>query len=313
VRTELAEEYTQKSKPRRDKNSSPPPDQPSLWPAQLPNHPESPVLAGESGESGRSARAESEAGMETSTGREKKAIQDVLFGEGLHAVKLSLEVTKLEDLQERVEANLRQNSSETRRRYAQSVVRWFFPDGFEGLARRVWAAYRDERVESDILRYLYLSSEPIMGACVADALFPLQEGIVIPADYFDRFLSNYLHAAPAPKTRKRVKMNLVKLGFLKPAPGGGHRLDPITPTKTGFIVLLHHVFAPVQPRTIELRHLFANPFWKYLGLKSEDTVRGVIREANASGFLGKYVVADELEQITSCLSLAEILKRGVRL
>lgn len=108
-------------------------------------------------------------------------------------------------------------------------------------------------------------------------------------------------------------MNLVKLGFLKPARNVGHRLHPVTPTKTAFLVLLHHLFAPHQPRTIELRHLFENPFWKYLGFKTQDAVRGVIREANASGLLGKYVVADELEQITTCLALADILGRGVQL
>lgn len=245
--------------------------------------------------------------------REKSVIQDLLISEGLLAAKLSLDAVTLDDLQRKLETNLRQNSSETRQRYAQSVLKWFFPDGLDGLARKVWAAYRDDRVESDILGYLYLSSEPIMAACVAEALFPLQEGIVIPPGYFDQFLKDYLDAQPPPKTRERVKMNLVKLGFLKPLRSGGHRLNPMTPTKTALFVLLHHLFAPVQPRTIELRNLFANPFWKYLGFKSEDAVRGVIREANAQGLLGKYVVADQLEQITTCLSLADILDRGVRL
>lgn len=245
--------------------------------------------------------------------RSIKVIQDLLFPEGVLAAKLSVDATTVEDLLKTIEANLRQNSSETRRRYARSLLRWFFFDGLDGLARKAWTAYHDDRIESDILRYLYLSSEPIMAACVADALFPLQEGITIPASYFDRFLNNYLGSPASPKTRKRVKMNLVKLGFLKPVQSGGHRLNPMSPTKTAFYILLHHLFAPVQPRTIELRHVFADPFWKYLGLKSEDAVRGVIREANASGLLGKYVVADELEQITTCLTFAEIVDRGLRL
>ena len=114
------------------------------------------------------------------------------------------------------------------------MVKWFFPDGLDGLAQKVWAAYHDDPIESDILGYLYLSSEPIMGACVAEALFPLQEGIVIPSKYFDRFLNEYLGTQPSPKTRKRLKMNLVKLGFLKPLRPEGHRLNPMTPTKTAF-------------------------------------------------------------------------------
>jgi hypothetical protein len=245
--------------------------------------------------------------------REKQTIQDLLLPEGLLGVKLSVEATTLDDLQTKLMASLRQNSVETRTRYAQSVVRWFFPDGLDGLAQKVWIAYHDDPIECDVLRYLYLYSEPIVGACVAEALFPLQEGIVIPSNYFDRFLNEHLGTQPSPKTRKRLKMNLVKLGFLKPLRPESHRLNPVTPTKTAFLVLLHYLFAPVEPRTIELRNLFTNPFWKYLGFKSEDAVRSVIREANALGFLGKYIVADQLEQITTCLTLTEMLKKGVRI
>ncbi|MBM3302134.1 MAG: hypothetical protein FJY85_19555, partial [Deltaproteobacteria bacterium] len=66
-------------------------------------------------------------------------------------------------------------------------------------------------------------------------------------------------------------------------------------------------------RTIELRYLFANPFWKYLGCKSEDAVRSVLRDADAAGLVGKYVVADQLEQVTTCFTLDEFLNRRMRL
>jgi len=66
-------------------------------------------------------------------------------------------------------------------------------------------------------------------------------------------------------------------------------------------------------RTVELRNLVANPFWKYLGFKSEDGVRALLREADAAGLVGKYVVADQLEQVTTCFTLDELLQRRVRL
>jgi len=312
--TQLADKKEHKRETRGGNNpSTQVAGQATLWPIQPPSVPKPTAGGNEKTVSVTSADTESHLPKQVGARREKSVIQDLLVPEGLLAAKLSLDAVTLDDLQRKLETNLRQNSSETRQRYAQSILKWFFPDGLDGIARKVWTAYRDDRIESDILRHLYLSSEPIMGACVADALFPLQEGIIIPAGYFDRFLRDYLDAEPPPKTRKRVKMNLVKLGFLTPARGAGHRLNPINPTKTAFFVLLHHLLAPVQPRTIELRHLFTNPFWKYLGFKSEDAVRGVLREANASGLLGKYVVADQLEQITTCLTLGDILSRGVRL
>ena len=152
-----------------------------------------------------------------------------------------------------------------------------------------------------------------MGACVSEALYPLEEGILIPSHYFDRFLSDHLGGEPPPKTRQRLKTNLMKLGFLTRARGKPDRLQPVSPTPTAFLILLHYLFAPNGPRTIELRRLFANPFWQYLGFKSEDTVRAVLRSADVAGVLGKYVVADQLEQVTTCLTLHDILARKVQL
>jgi hypothetical protein len=219
----------------------------------------------------------------------QRTLQDLLFAEGLLAARLSVHLDSLEVLQSQLVHHLHQNSLETRTRYVQSILKWFFPDGVGGLAHHVWAAYNDESVIADILRYLYLASEPIMGACVAHALYPLEEGMLISAHYFDRFLRDYLGEEPPPKTRQRLKTNLMKLGFLARTRGKPDRLQPVIPTHTAFLILLHHLFAPNGPRTVELHRLFANPFWKYLGFKAEDTVRAVLRSADAAGVLGKYI------------------------
>ena len=87
----------------------------------------------------------------------------------------------------------------------------------------------------------------------------------------------------------------------------------VSPSKTSVLLLIHYLFAPAGPRTIELRNLLANPFWKYVGLKAENDVRAVLREADVAGAVGKYVVADQLEQVTTCWTLDEFLARKVRL
>lgn len=96
----------------------------------------------------------------------RHTIQDLLFEEGLFAARLSAHSDSLETLQRELVNHFRQNSLETRTRYAQSVLKWFFSDGLGGLARAVWTAYEDEKIESDILRYRYLFAEPIVGACL---------------------------------------------------------------------------------------------------------------------------------------------------
>jgi DNA repair protein RadC len=245
--------------------------------------------------------------------RERKTIQDVLIAEGLLALKTAHEATSPEQLQEILMKRLGQNSAETRRRYAQSILKWFFPDGLQGLLPRAWRAYQDEAISTDLLRWSYLSQEPIIGRCVADALFPCENGLAMPATYFDKFLRDSL-GEPAPeKTRERLKINLKRIGFLERAKGKPDRLVPVVTQKTSLLILVHHLFAAKAVRTVELRNLFTNPFWKFLGYKSEDAVKAALREADAKGLIGKYVVADQLEQVTTCFTLDELLERKARL
>jgi hypothetical protein len=108
---------------------------------------------------------------------ERKTIQDVLLPEGLLAVKLSTGAKSPVKLQELLVTRLGQNSMETRRRYAQSILKWFFPDGIDGILSKTWRAYQDEAIISDFLRWSYLTQETVMGRCVAEALFPLENGL----------------------------------------------------------------------------------------------------------------------------------------
>jgi hypothetical protein len=245
--------------------------------------------------------------------RERRTIQDLLLSEGLLAARLAEEADSVDDLHRRLVSQLPQNSLETRTRYAQSVLKWFFPDGLTSLVPRVAAAYRDEAITADVLRCCYLMAEPLVGCCVAECLFPLEPGMRVPVEYLDRFLTRHLGGEPPPRTRKRLKTNLMGLGFLGRSRGETDQLLPVAPSPTATLVLLHHLFAPEGPRTIELRNLFAHPFWKYLGYKSEDGLRTVLRAADVAGVVGKYVVADQLEQVTTCFSPDELLARRVRL
>ncbi len=245
--------------------------------------------------------------------RDRRTLQDLLVREGLLAARLAEGATSLEQLQELLVGQLPQNSLETRTRYAQSVLKWFFPDGLSSLVPRVAACYRDETLTADVLRCCYLMAEPIVGACVAESLFPLEVGMRVPAQYLDHFLRDHLGEEPPGRTRERLKSNLMRLGFLGRARGQLDQLRPLSPAPTATLVLLHHLFARVGPRTIEMRNLLAHPFWKYLGYKSPDEVRKVLRAADLAGLVGKYVVADQLEQVTTCFSLDELLARRARL
>lgn len=242
-----------------------------------------------------------------------KTISDLYLTDAEAGVIEAAGCSTLEELRERLTNNLGHNSSETRLRNARFVIRWFFPDGINGIAKKTWAAYQDRKILGDVLRYLYLSQEPVMGACVEQCLFPIEIGMRVPKAVFDRFLAGYYHEPASKKTSQRLKTNLIKLGILERLPSDEHRLLPVNPAKTSLLLLTHYLLAPTGARTIELSRLFANPFWKYLGFKREDEVRGVLREADAAGALGKYVVADRLEQITTRWGIDEFLANKSRL
>lgn len=242
-----------------------------------------------------------------------KTISDLYVPDAMIAVKEATKWESLEALKERLIHVLGQNSAETRLRNARFIIRWFFPDGIDGIARKTWSAYEDDRILLDVLRYLYLSQEPVMGRCVTDCLFPIELGMRVPASEFDRFLTSYYSDPPTKKTTQRLKTNLIKLGILEVGRGRDHLLVPLVPTKTAFLILTHSIFAPGGPRTVELKRLLADPYWRYVGFKSEDAVRTVFRDADAAGILGKYVIADQLEQITTRWGLDEFLSNKPRL
>ena len=245
--------------------------------------------------------------------RASRTIADLYFSDAILAAKESMKCESLEGLKERLIQALNQNSKETRIRYALYIIRWFFPDGISGIASKTWSTYRDERILSDVLRFLYLSQVQVMGACVTDCLFPIELGMRVPGGEFDRFLTSYYSDSPTKKTTQRLKTNLTKLGILEALRAHDHLLVPLVPTKTALLILTHSIFSPTGPRTVELKRLLADPFWKYLGFKSGDAVRAVFREADAAGILGKYVVADQLEQITTRWGLDEFLSNKPRL
>jgi hypothetical protein len=243
----------------------------------------------------------------------KRTISDLHFPEAIFAVKESADCHDLKELQSRLTSRLGQNSQETRLRYARFLIRWFFPDGLDGIARKTWIAYRDEKILADILRFLYLAHEPVMGACIAECLFPVELGMRVPPSLFDRFLATYYGGEYTKKTTQRLKSNLMRLGVLERSSRENDKIISLNPAKTSLLLLTHYIFAADEPRTIELRNLVANPFWKYIGFKHEDELRAVFRTADAAGYIGKYVVADQLEQITTCLTLDAFLSRKVRL
>jgi hypothetical protein len=78
------------------------------------------------------------------------------------------------------------------------------------------------------------------------------------------------------------------------------------------LILIHHLFA-LTPRIVTLRDILADPFWRYLGFRQEETVRRTLHEANAGGLIAAYATVDQLEQITTRYTLDEWLEGRLQL
>ena len=242
-----------------------------------------------------------------------RAIQDLILKEALLSLNWLEQFVDIASFQAYLREHLHQNSLSTRDRYAQTLIRWFYQDGTNGLVSRVWRCYHDLSVAEEILRYRYLEAETMVGQVVADALFPISENALIPESYLPHFLAERFGPDISAKTIERLKSNLRKLGFL--AYGKDHRdvLRLLNPSATSFLIVLHHQFAMDRPASVEFRTLAADPFWKYLGFKSEDRLRAILREALDRGLIAKYVVADRIESISLQYSFHEFVDGRMRL
>jgi hypothetical protein len=198
-----------------------------------------------------------------------RAIQDLIWKEALLSLPWSDRFDDAKEFQTYICEHLPQNSLSTRGRYAQTLIRWFYPDGMEGLVAQVWKNYQDPSLSEEILRYLYLQAEPMAGAVVADALFPISEDALIPDAYITQFVEDRFGPEIPAKTVERLKANLRKLGYLASAKGHRDTLRALSPSAAAFLILLHFRFAHDAPAGIEFRTLASDPFWKYLGFKTK--------------------------------------------
>jgi hypothetical protein len=244
--------------------------------------------------------------------RPQKTLQDVLLKESLAALTHAEAITQIRELRGALAAVLPQNSEMTRLRYADSLIKWFFRDGLNGFSLTAWRAYRDFSIQSAIHRYLYLSAEPIMAKSVSVVLPRLQEGIVVPSQYLISNTEKAIGHELVSLSRKRLLGNLRKLGFLEKT-STGDRVAVPSFSPTAALLCLHHAFTVEVPKTIEIPQIEANPFWFYMGLRNADQLRDFLRAADHAGLIGKYVVADRLEQITTSFGWRELIERRARL
>lgn len=243
---------------------------------------------------------------------EKLAVpSDPCWKESIFAIKSSLRFGSFENFKKYLIDNLPQNSLKTRKRYASYVLARFFPNqSLEQLSTMVWKSYHDETILLDIMRLEFLRRERLIAFFIENKISSFVPGNLIPKEVFLDYLTE-IYGEIKPKVFSRLTEILRSLGYL----GHNNRkyfIPSVAPNKTSFLIVLHHLFAKTI-QTVALKDIEADPFWKYLRIPNGQSMRQILKEANANNLISKYVVADQLEQITTRYSLKEFIERKITL
>jgi hypothetical protein len=231
--------------------------------------------------------------------------------ESIQAIKDSLRFNSFDSFRKYLINTLPQNSYETRERNFSYITKRFFPNqSLDQLTVKVWKYYKNEELLKDIMRFQFTTKERLVSMFIENGLILYEPGSTFTKNVFESFVSRVYNAAK-PKAVARLSYILCKLGFIT-RKGKEYFVLNLGLPKSALVILVHHIFAPT-PTTVALKEILANSFWKYLGIKKEDQVRQILKEAFASGLLAKYIIADQLEQITTEYSLDDFLKKRLHL
>jgi hypothetical protein len=204
--------------------------------------------------------------------------------------------------------NLPFSSTTTRQRAVGEIHKIFDGSIADALVVRIWKAYEDEHLLTDVIRTKWLSAVPeALGRFCTEWLPKFEVGR--PVTDADR--SEFLAAEPGLyDPRRRLLRVYATLGFLR-KDGKHFVVSHQSLPKTAFILCLFDRFAQ-QPGTVSVRRILDDAFWRYLGGRHESDVRRSIDDAELAGLV-RHEQVDQLDQITTRASLSDLLQRRVRL
>lgn len=244
------------------------------------------------------------------------SLQSVAWETGLQAIRDSDQFETFTLFAEYLKQGVRLNSETTRSRYANLLIKRLFPEkSLDGLNPRTWRAYHDESLLLELARFTTLEAEPVIAEFAVQQLLPMTPGDALDTGTLRDYISA-TYGTFKPDSYRRLQQAVQHMGFVTRTKNSWVVREIPRPTNS-FLILLHARFAPT-PRIVRLDHILAKPdnaggpFWKLLGIRSEKTVREILRDAEAVGLIAKYVTVDQLEQITTRYSFEDYLNQKHR-
>lgn len=242
---------------------------------------------------------------------ERSTLQDFPLAASIQAVKASADLASYNEFYRYLLEHLPQNSPQVRERYAELIGRRYFPGlALDGLLPKVWRAYRDEALLADLMRVSALEAEPVIARFLLGDVWPLTPGQTFDPEVARAFIQE-TYGVFKQNSFRRLLGTISQLGFL------GHYnrewvVQEIPLPADALLILLHDRLAPT-PRIVRVSEILDPDWWRFLGVRSADTVRGVLRQAEMTGLIARYAIVDELEQITTRFSRDDYIAQARRL
>lgn len=243
--------------------------------------------------------------------RDVGVLQDLYWDESVAAAMMLDRFTDIEAFREAItDEAFTQTSFQTRHRYASYFIKWFLPAvSFDDPVAICWRAFRSRQPLEHVMRWQYISSNPLVAAFVDDQLAhvapgePIDEGV-------DAFLSSAMGEVND-KSRNRLKTNLRKVGLVVAQSRQNYRIVPDVSTEA-VALLLAVLFAP-EPQTVSFDSLAGDPWWRRLGIEDEAALRAKLQEAAKAGLIARSLRMDTLDQVTTRYSVAQFKAAKVRI
>jgi hypothetical protein len=229
----------------------------------------------------------------------------------LAVVKNSINFADFDTFYSGLADRLPQNSPETRRRIANLIVRRYYPErSLNSLPSLVWRAYQREDILIDVMRVATLETEPVVARFVLEHIVALA-----PGDPFDvglaRDFITKVYGGFKQDSYSRLLITVQALGLIKHQ-GTQWFVQAVPRPDNALLILLHARLAPT-PRIVRVSDILSGTFWRYLGLREPGQVRAILQDAQAANLIARYVIVDELEQVTTQYSFEEYLAKALRL
>lgn len=249
-----------------------------------------------------------------SNGEPAKMIQHVLWEESVMMIKASVDYSDFQQFRAAAVGILPQNSESVRKKYVYRIERRFFPNQeLRQFAPLVWKAYRDEDLLQEAIRLQYLAIEPIVAEFHLKHIHPRRGGEFIPDKVLYEFC-DAVYGDRAKHPRKAVREAIVSLGLVtRERTQKGWVRVASKASGTMFLLAFHLFFAQTPSVVVPIAEVLSHAFWKLLDVPDERQVLNWLSAAANQGLVARVVQADQLHQVTTCMSLMELFKRKARL